>query len=135
MATATTASVFTTGDRVEYSATEMAAGGRGPFVTTRRTGTVLHYEPGSDYAWIARDEARAGASRGIWAFVRTMTRLEDASRFERSEDGVRWEPIGRAEMRDRLEAAYRDIDGVVGAMIEHDQPVRTQAAWYRFVRG
>lgn len=59
---------------------------------------------------------------------------EPAGHFERSEDEIRWEPIGLPELRERLEGTYRDVEAVIDAMVaDPTAKARTTAAWYRFV--
>ena len=57
-----------------------------------------------------------------------------ASLFERSEDGVTWEPIAEKDARERLSGYYVNVNLLVNAMKEDGKPVRTPWAFYRFVQ-
>jgi hypothetical protein len=57
---------------------------------------------------------------------------EGAGRFERSRDGVTWEPVEPEVMRRHLAGYYRAAEPCLTAMVEHGQTIRTPFVRYRY---
>lgn len=63
-----------------------------------------------------------------------MEALKTTGRFQRSEDGQTWTEVSPETARRRLSYTYRDVQAVIGAMVEDGKEVRTEFAFYRFTR-